>query len=282
MAGPDGNLWFTERTGARIGRITPAGAVTEFSTGITPSSFRTGIAAGPDGNLWFTEEFGDRIGRITPAGDVTEFSTGITAGSRPNGIVAGPDGNLWFTEENGHRIGRITPAGVVSEFSAGITPGSDPFGIAAGPDGALWFAEFVGTRIGRVALAPAGVGFDPVSVAFGEVEIDAASATQTVTVSSTGDLPLAIDRVRVAGADAGDFVIVGDTCTDAVLASAATCVVRLRFLPTTGGVRSAVLEVRSDASSSPDTVVLSGIGAPVDCTIVGTSASETLTGTAGR
>ena len=65
-AGPDGNLWFTEYDGDRIGRITPAGVVTEFSAGITAGAGPRGIAAGPDGNLWFTEFAGDRIGRITP------------------------------------------------------------------------------------------------------------------------------------------------------------------------------------------------------------------------
>ena len=30
-AGPDGNLWFTEHDANKIGRITPSGAVTEFS-----------------------------------------------------------------------------------------------------------------------------------------------------------------------------------------------------------------------------------------------------------
>ena len=34
--GPEGNLWFTEES--KIGRITPAGVVTEFSAGITPFS----------------------------------------------------------------------------------------------------------------------------------------------------------------------------------------------------------------------------------------------------
>src|ERR1700737_133301 len=108
-AGPDGNLWFAEFNRARIGRITPLGVVTEFSTGIIGSPF--GITAGPDGNLWFTESNGDRIGRITPLGVVTEFSTGISPGAQPVGITAGPDGNLWFAEQSGNRIGRITPLG---------------------------------------------------------------------------------------------------------------------------------------------------------------------------
>src|SRR4051794_31098748 len=54
--GPGGNVWFTEsgNPGA-IGRITPAGSITEFTTGLSTNSQPTGLAAGSDGNLWFTE-----------------------------------------------------------------------------------------------------------------------------------------------------------------------------------------------------------------------------------
>ena len=42
-AGPDGNLWFTESANpGRIGRITPAGAINEFSSGLTPNSASAG------------------------------------------------------------------------------------------------------------------------------------------------------------------------------------------------------------------------------------------------
>ena len=159
-SGPNGNLWFAEYTGPRIGRITPLGAVTEFSAGISPGiPGPFSIRLGPDGNLWFTETQGNRIGRITPLGVITEFSNGIS----PNaglvgigGITAGPDGNVWFTEGSIDRIGRIVPStGVVTEFSAGITAGAGPFGITAGPDGNLWFTEANGHRIGRIT--PLGV-----------------------------------------------------------------------------------------------------------------------------
>jgi hypothetical protein len=48
--GPDGNLWFTENTGQKIGRITPDGHIDEFIVSI----YVNYIAAGPDGNIWFT------------------------------------------------------------------------------------------------------------------------------------------------------------------------------------------------------------------------------------
>src|SRR5215472_10640264 len=77
-AGPDGNLWFTESLGNKIGRITPAGNIMEFPLprgcpSFTGSCLPSGIVAGPDGNLWFTENEGRRIGRITVTGFITEF-----------------------------------------------------------------------------------------------------------------------------------------------------------------------------------------------------------------
>ena len=155
-AGADGNLWFTEFTGNRIGRITPSGVITEFSNGISAGSRPLSIALGPDGNLWFTEQVGNRIGRITKNGIVTEFSTGISAGAYPFAITGGPDGNVWFTEGSGNRIGRITPTGVVTEFNAGLTANAGIDAITLGPDGNLWFTEFnpAASRIGRITVPP--------------------------------------------------------------------------------------------------------------------------------
>ena len=56
VAGPEGDLWFTENNefeSTNIGRITPAGEVTQFP--ILDFSEPRGIVAGPDGNLWFTQ-----------------------------------------------------------------------------------------------------------------------------------------------------------------------------------------------------------------------------------
>jgi streptogramin lyase len=163
-AGPDGNLWFTEFYGSRIGRITPAGKITEFPLpGPCPthelrivSCLPFGIAAGPDGNLWFTESAGgdpgqpvSKIGRITPAGKITEFPLRPYG---PEGIAVGPDGNLWFTATG--LIGRISTAGEITEFAVPsyLAPSE---GIVAGPDGNLWFTTHTNGVIGQIT--PAGV-----------------------------------------------------------------------------------------------------------------------------
>ena len=114
-SGPDGNLWFTEPALGRVGRITTAGVITEFSVGITAGE-PYGITAAPDGNVWFTEVRRSPLGtttgiptiaRITPAGVITEFSKGISTDAMPFKNTTGPDGRMWFTEGPGNRVGRM-------------------------------------------------------------------------------------------------------------------------------------------------------------------------------
>lgn len=106
--GPDGAFWFTEPAAERIGRITLAGAVAEWTLpplSITANALGS-IATGPDGNVWFTELAAPRIGRITPEGKLTMF--GIPKNeSEPRAIIAGPDGHLWFTDSHDDSLNRI-------------------------------------------------------------------------------------------------------------------------------------------------------------------------------
>jgi len=135
--GPDGNVWFTEGGGNKIGQVLPNGDITEFATP-SPGSGPAYITTGPDGNLWFTESNQNKIGRITPAGIISEFTI-PTPNSSPNGITVGPDGNLWFTEYNSHRIGVISLGGAITEYNLGS--GRFPYEITLGPDNNLWFTE---------------------------------------------------------------------------------------------------------------------------------------------
>jgi streptogramin lyase len=154
-AGPDGNLWFTEETGDKIGKITTGGTITEYTIPAISHAGPTGIATGPDGNLWFTEYNGNKIGKITASGSITEYPiptpSADPGGLKAAGIAAGSDGNMWFIESNAQthtdKIGKITTGGAVTEYPFPNSTGLR--GIAAGPDGNLWFTEYVG-RIGKI------------------------------------------------------------------------------------------------------------------------------------
>lgn len=153
--GSDRNLWFTFRSPSTnaIGRITTAGVVTLFTTGLSPGDVAVhDLAQGSDGNIWFTEEFGNRIGRITPSGTITEFSAGISANAGLVDITEGPDGNLWFTENSLNQVGRITTSGSVTEFSQGISPNAAPGSITSAA-GALWFTELNTHNVARMSTS---------------------------------------------------------------------------------------------------------------------------------
>lgn len=104
--GPDGNLWFVERSTNRIGRITPTGAIKEYPIP-TPNAGLNSITVGPNGNfLWFTEHDANKIGRINAAtGEVTEYPV-PTPNAGLTSITARPgNGDVWFTESNVGKIG---------------------------------------------------------------------------------------------------------------------------------------------------------------------------------
>jgi len=200
VAGPDGNLWFNDMgTPKAIGRITPSGAVTEFTAGLNVGSAPADLAAGADGNVWF----GDRgtsgaIGRITSSGTITEFSSGLAAGSSPRGLAAGPDGNIWFGDDGTTKaIGRITPGGTITEFTTGLSAGSSPTGLATGPDGNVWFTDKGSPKaIGRIT--PSGT--------ITEFSLPATSAPADIEPGADGNLwftdqgtPKAIGRITPSG-----------------------------------------------------------------------------------
>ncbi|HEV3217894.1 MAG TPA: hypothetical protein VGZ27_19365, partial [Vicinamibacterales bacterium] len=167
--GPDGNIWFTEYSARKIGRMTSAGVITEFPfpfSSVSPPFGRPyAITAGPDGNLWFTmialdpknpSGSGGGVGRITPTGTLTTFNSASCCSS-PSGIAAGPDGNLWVidldtTLSSVGSIMRITPTGSITTFPLAPFFGGQyqnllPEAISAGPDGNVWFTAVTGPQI---------------------------------------------------------------------------------------------------------------------------------------
>ena len=115
-----GNAWFTESVVgsggvSRIGRASPAGAITEFPLDV-PNSYATGISAGPDGALYFVENSPgtppgyanpvNAIGRITTDGAVSDIPLSGFGGVE-GATTIGPNGNLWFGEFNVAKIGEV-------------------------------------------------------------------------------------------------------------------------------------------------------------------------------
>ncbi|GJM44037.1 MAG: hypothetical protein DHS20C21_08790 [Gemmatimonadota bacterium] len=143
--GPDGTLYQSNIASGVISKIDPAGTVTTFSTG---HAGPVGIALDPAGNVYVTNCGDNSIRKVTPAGVMSTLVTGAPL-SCPNGLTYADDGNLYTCNFNDGKVLRITLAGVVSEF--GSTNGNNA-GHLTYRDGALWVVARGGNRIYRFDL----------------------------------------------------------------------------------------------------------------------------------
>lgn len=107
----------------------------------------------------------------------------------------------------------------------------------------------------------ASVDVTPQSLAFGEQNATPVFSDLTLTITNTSSLqtPLFGDAV-VTGADAGDFTVISDQCSNLQLNAFASCTLTVRFSGAAGEVsRSATLMIPSAATTfSPLAVPLSG------------------------
>ncbi len=97
-------------------------------------------------------------------------------------------------------------------------------------------------------------------VAFGSQPSGSVSPPREVVVENTGDAPLRVSRVRVAGADRGEFLIADDTCTGEDVLAGRECSVLVRFSPSSEGGKAASLTITDNTPSGTATVALTGTG----------------------
>jgi len=228
----DGNFWFTEsfinssNTQANnLGRITPAGAVTEFH--VCDFCFPTDVVQGSDGILYYTKNDAP-LGRVTTTGTVLP-DVGPTFSFNGNGLAAhGNDiwiadfnnavlhrynvttgvltgfavpaptldvtvdagGTVWFTRVDGP-VGRLnSTTGAVTT----VDPGGSTREINVATDGFVWFTDLFGNRVGRIN--PSTNAVTTFAVAGGPEDITAAAGgSMWVTQSSAGT----IARITPAG-----------------------------------------------------------------------------------
>jgi hypothetical protein len=129
-------------------------------------------------------------------------------------------------------------------------------------------ADLDGDGLPDVASADAGAGTVSVlrntgapvpsgalSAPFDSAVVGTTGPARTVTIANAaGSARLKVTGVQTAGAASDDFLITGDACTGAAVASggADACTVRVRFAPSEAGPRAATLRIRSAGGGSYD------------------------------
>ena len=198
-AGPEGDMYFTEYHGEKIGRITQAGVITELPTEgqaqLSPGAHPAGIVAGPDGNMWFSEFETGKIGQLDPASGelLGEYAIPNGAAAGPDGIVSGPEGDLWFAEQGEGEIGRVNPASheitqyLVHQHTSNAF---EPSNLVTGAEGDLWFTLTGTGQIGRLVPGEAEGGTDK-GVTLYDLPAGTTSAPEGIALGPEGDLYVA-------------------------------------------------------------------------------------------
>jgi sugar lactone lactonase YvrE len=183
-----GNLYVSDTYGARIRKITPAGAVTTLAgsrfgsvdgTGASAEfNHPTGVAIDSNGNLYVADRENHTIRKITSAGVVTTLAgtagqsgstdaTGAAARfNKPTGVAVDASGNVYVADRENHTIRKITSAGVVTTLAgtAGQSGSTDATGTAArfrqphsvyvDPNGNIYVADLGNRTIRKITMTP--------------------------------------------------------------------------------------------------------------------------------
>ena len=179
-------------------------------------------------------------------GKTTGFSSPLALSS-----LDGSNGFMLDGEAAGDQSGwSVSAAGDINDDGIDDLIVGAPSADANGSDSGRSYVVFGGVT--GPGLIPA-VAITPASLNFGDLELGV-QAIETLTLENIGTGTLATAALTFSGPQAGEFSIELNNCAVAQLAAGDTCTVDVGFAPTAPGVRTATLQVDSNAPSSPDFV----------------------------
>lgn len=111
---------------------------------------------------------------------------------------------------------------------------------------------FVDATIGWTAAASASM----TALTFAPAAVGDLTAGQDVTLTSTGTAPISVTAARLTGANADQFVISADGCTQTALLTDQSCTVTMRASPTHAGDATAQLVFDRDGTTAAVAVSL--------------------------
>jgi hypothetical protein len=115
---------------------------------------------------------------------------------------------------------------------------------------------------------PSTVTLAPSSITFPNQTVNTTSAAQTISVTNGGPNPLTINSIAVTGANMGDFAQTNNCpLSPTTIAVNGFCTINVTFTPLAANPRSAAVVITDDGNASPQSVGLSGTGAPVPSTV---------------
>jgi hypothetical protein len=230
----------------------------------------TGVTAGnPEITVTPTAlDFGNVALGVTSQNQIVTVKNDGTANLTLGAIsVGGTNANQFSKAADNCSKKTLTP-GATCTVAARFRPTSDGLKTAGlnipsnDPDENPFTVSLSGTG-GSGGGGTPDVAVTPTALDFGSVAVGTRSAVQTVTVRNEGTASLTLGAVTFGGANADQFLKPDDKCSKKTLAAGASCIVSVRFRPTSSGAKAADLVIPSnDPDENAVNVALTGTGAP--------------------
>jgi hypothetical protein len=207
-----------------------------------------------------------RVARRSKASRI-QFVNRMSEAVEVGAVVVSPE-TMPFAISTDDCSGRTLPSGASCSVDVAVEPDR------AGSLSAVLEMRFAAAGSLRIPLAATGVEprleVDGGAVDFGSLRTGFESGSRSVALVNTGSATLEILTTRLAGENAGDFVI-KDSCAGEALAAGELCSVRVAFRPRAEGPRSARLEIAPSEDLPPLRVQLGGSGTAADLAVEATA-----------
>jgi hypothetical protein len=248
------NVTFTPTT---TGTLTASISVSDNGSGSPQTASLTGTGGGPGVTLSPTSlTFSSQnIGTTSPAQSITLTNSGNATLSVTSITLTGANPGDFAQTNN---CGTSVAAGADCTISVTFTPTATgtrtaSVTIADNASGSPQSVGLTGTGTGIPAVT-----LSPTSLTFPTTSVLSTSPTQVVTLTNGGTAALSITSIGITGAKAANFAQT-NTCGTSV-AAGGNCSISVTFTPTGSGNISATLSLADNASGSPQTVALTGVG----------------------
>ena len=119
--------------------------------------------------------------------------------------------------------------------------------------------QLVNLRGVGAATAPS-IGYSPTEVFFGDTVLGTTGGVQVVTVTNAGTASLVINKLSFSGGASNNFFIPYSNCLDGTILPGGTCIIPIRFVPSTAGSTNSMLQILSNAGNGTNDIPVSGSG----------------------
>jgi hypothetical protein len=193
--------------------------------------------------------------RITSIGNAPLVVRGVTVRGRDSHEFAVEVGNcdgVQLARQQSCTVAVSFRPGQADDRTATLTVTTN----ASGPP----FTVPLSGRGTRPQRSEPAISLGPKALTFADTPVGSPSGSSTVTVTNAGTASLVVDRIDVAGPQAGDFVAV-DGCSSRV-PPGGSCTIDVTFTPSGEGMRTASLTLTSNVTGPAVTLPLSGTATP--------------------